>query len=93
MAGRSLDIPSSSIRVEVLTVDAFFFFDKEPGTGGLPVGTGGKVMCLLSGGIDSPVAAWRMIRRGCRAHFVHFHSYPILSRDVAGQGARAGRAC
>jgi thiamine biosynthesis protein ThiI len=37
-------------------------------------------MCLLSGGIDSPVAAWRMIRRGCRAAFVHFHSAPILSR-------------
>ena len=37
-------------------------------------------MVLLSGGIDSPVAAWRLIRRGCRAAFVHFHSYPILSR-------------
>ena len=37
-------------------------------------------MSLLSGGIDSPVAAWRLIRRGCRSHFVHFHSYPILSR-------------
>jgi thiamine biosynthesis protein ThiI len=36
-------------------------------------------MTLLSGGIDSPVAAWRLIRRGCRTHFVHFHSYPILS--------------
>jgi thiamine biosynthesis protein ThiI len=36
-------------------------------------------MSLLSGGIDSPVAAWRLIRRGCRSHFVHFHSYPILS--------------
>jgi thiamine biosynthesis protein ThiI len=38
------------------------------------------VTCLLSGGIDSPVAAWRMMRRGCRVHLVHFHSYPILSR-------------
>jgi thiamine biosynthesis protein ThiI len=38
------------------------------------------VVCLLSGGIDSPVAAWRMMRRGCRVLFVHFHSYPILSR-------------
>ena len=37
-------------------------------------------MCLLSGGIDSPVAAYRMMRRGCRAQLVHFHSYPILSR-------------
>ena len=40
----------------------------------------GRVGCLLSGGIDSPVAAWRMMRRGCRVVFVHFHSYPILSR-------------
>src|SRR5262249_5646579 len=53
---------------------------KERGAGGLPAGTSGKVMCLLSGGIDSPVAAWRVIHRGCRAYFVHFHSYPILSR-------------
>ena len=75
-----LSHPAVTIRIEVLTADAFFFFDKEAGAGGLPLGTGGKVMCLISGGIDSPVAAARVIRRGCRAHFVHFHSYPILSR-------------
>ena len=75
-----LDKPHVHIRVEVLTNDAYFHFKKEPGTGGLPIGTSGKVMALLSGGIDSPVAAWRLIRRGSRAHFVHFHSYPILSR-------------
>jgi thiamine biosynthesis protein ThiI len=68
------------LRVEILTADAFVHFRKEPGLGGLPIGTSGKVMALLSGGIDSPVAAWRLVRRGCRAHFVHFHSYPILSR-------------
>ena len=75
----SLNDPDVHIRVEVLTSDAFFHFLKEPGTGGLPIGTSGKVMTLLSGGIDSPVAAWRLMRRGCRTHFVHFHSYPILS--------------
>ena len=74
-----LERPDLHIRVEVLTHDALFHFAKEPGVGGLPVGTSGRVMALLSGGIDSPVAAWRLIRRGCRAHFVHFHSYPILS--------------
>ncbi len=74
-----LSHPALKIRIEVLSSDAFFFFDKHQGAGGLPVGTSGKVMCLLSGGIDSPVAAWRLIRRGCRAYFVHFHSYPILS--------------
>jgi thiamine biosynthesis protein ThiI len=61
---------------------------KEPGVGGLPVGTSGRVLALLSGGIDSPVAAWRLIRRGCRADFVHFHSYPILSNALAGKGPR-----
>jgi thiamine biosynthesis protein ThiI len=75
-----LSKPAFIIRVEVLSNDAFFFFDRQPGIGGLPVGTGGRVMTLLSGGIDSPVAAWRLIRRGCRTHFVHFHSYPILAR-------------
>jgi thiamine biosynthesis protein ThiI len=76
----NLSEPETVIRVEVLTADAFFYLEREPGAGGLPAGTSGRVMCLLSGGIDSPVAAWRMIRRGCRASFVHFHSYPILSR-------------
>ena len=75
-----LSHPEFVIRVEVLTTNAFFSFGRERGTGGLPVGTGGKVLALLSGGIDSPVAAWRLIRRGCRASFVHFHSYPILHR-------------
>lgn len=76
----NLDHPALVIRIEVLTTNAFFSFDRARGTGGLPVGSGGKVLALLSGGIDSPVAAWRLIRRGCRASFVHFHSYPILSR-------------
>jgi thiamine biosynthesis protein ThiI len=68
------------IHVELLTDDAFYFFGKEKGSGGLPTGTAGRVACLLSGGIDSPVAAHRMMKRGCAVTFVHFHSYPILSR-------------
>ncbi len=68
------------IHVELLSNDAFYFFGKERGPGGLPVGTAGRVACLLSGGIDSPVAAHRMMKRGCTVTFVHFHSYPILSR-------------
>ena len=75
-----LDEPELTIHVEALTNEAFYFFGKERGAGGLPVGASGRVACLLSGGIDSPVAAWRMMRRGCRVLFVHFHSYPILSR-------------
>ena len=59
---------------------AFYFFGKEPGAGGMPSGSGGRVACLLSGGIDSPVAAYRLMRRGCSVLLIHFHSYPILSR-------------
>jgi thiamine biosynthesis protein ThiI len=75
-----LSHPELTIHVEALTNEAFYFFGKERGAGGLPVGVSGRVACLLSGGIDSPVAAWRLMRRGCRVLFVHFHSYPILSR-------------
>jgi thiamine biosynthesis protein ThiI len=75
-----LGSPALTIHVEMLTEHAFYFFGKEPGAGGLPTGTGGRVACLLSGGIDSPVAAYRMMRRGCSVLLVHFHSYPILSR-------------
>ncbi len=75
-----LSNPALTIHVEALTDEAFYYYGKEPGAGGLPAGTSGRVVCLLSGGIDSPVAAWRMMRRGCRVFFVHFHSYPILSR-------------
>jgi thiamine biosynthesis protein ThiI len=69
-----------TIHLEMLSDHAFYFFGKDPGAGGLPTGTGGRLVCLLSGGIDSPVAAYRMMRRGCTVSFVHFHSYPILSR-------------
>jgi len=75
-----LDHAQLAIHVELLTDQAFYFFGKEKGPGGLPTGTAGRVVCLLSGGIDSPVAAHRMMKRGCRVTFVHFHSYPILSR-------------
>ena len=72
--------PALVVHVELLTDEAFYFFGKERGAGGLPTGTAGRVVCLLSGGIDSPVAAHRMMKRGCAVTFVHFHSYPILSR-------------
>jgi len=75
-----LDDAELTIHVELLTNEAFYFFGKLRGSGGLPTGTAGRVTCLLSGGIDSPVAAYRMMKRGCAVTFVHFHSYPILSR-------------
>jgi thiamine biosynthesis protein ThiI len=66
------------IHVEVLPAETFVYADPVPGPGGLPVGASGTVAALLSGGIDSPVAAWRMMKRGCRVVFVHFHSVPYL---------------
>jgi thiamine biosynthesis protein ThiI len=75
-----LDHAALTVHIEMLPDGAFYFFGKEPGAGGLPTGTSGRVACLLSGGIDSPVAAYRMMRRGCLVLFIHFHSYPILSR-------------
>ena len=75
-----LENPELEIHVEMHPDVAVYYFDKRPGAGGLPTGTGGRVACLLSGGIDSPVAAYRLMRRGCTVLFVHFHSYPILSQ-------------
>ena len=75
-----LEDPALTIHLEMLTEYAFYYFGKDAGAGGLPTGTGGRVACLLSGGIDSPVAAYRMMRRGCSVLLIHFHSYPILSR-------------
>jgi thiamine biosynthesis protein ThiI len=71
-----MDNPDAVFYVEIVGGRAFLYLSKIPGAGGLPSGTGGKVLCLLSGGIDSPVAAFRMMRRGCRVHFIHFHSFP-----------------
>ncbi len=68
-----------NVHVEVLPEETFIYTAKLPGPGGLPVGASGRVAALMSGGIDSPVAAWRMMKRGCRVVFVHFHSVPYLS--------------
>src|SRR5881296_1524921 len=70
--------PELEIHVEVMPAETFVYVDPVAGPGGLPVGASGTVAALLSGGIDSPVAAWRMMKRGCRVVFVHFHSVPYL---------------
>jgi tRNA uracil 4-sulfurtransferase len=80
LTGARVDLrnPELEIHVEVLPAETFVYAGRLAGPGGLPVGTAGTVAALLSGGIDSPVAAWRMIKRGCRVVFVHFHSVPYL---------------
>jgi len=74
-----LENPGLTISIEILPDAAYVSAGKLPGAGGLPVGVTGRGLVLLSGGIDSPVAAYRMMRRGMRVDFVHFHSYPLVS--------------
>ena len=75
-----LDHPEFSVNVELLKREAFYSFGKERGAGGMPTGVSGRVACLLSGGIDSPVAAYRLAKRGCSVVPIHFHSYPFVTR-------------
>jgi thiamine biosynthesis protein ThiI len=74
-----LENPALVVTVEILPDAAYIAAGKRPGAGGLPVGITGHGIALLSGGIDSPVAAHRMMRRGLRLDFVHFHSHPLVS--------------
>jgi thiamine biosynthesis protein ThiI len=64
--------------IDVREERAYVFVERLPGLGGLPVGTLGRALCLLSGGIDSPVAAWLAMKRGCSVSFASFHSSPWL---------------
>jgi thiamine biosynthesis protein ThiI len=68
--------PDLTIHVLVDEKGIFTWTHKVPGPGGLPVGVGGRATCLISGGIDSPVAAYLLMKRGMRLDFVHFHSVP-----------------
>jgi len=72
--------PDLIVYIELLAKEAYYSLDKIQGPGGMPVGVSGKVACLISGGIDSPVAAYRMMKRGCNAVFVHFSGRPLVSR-------------
>ena len=72
--------PDYTVYVEVRDLAAYVHGPAEPGAGGLPTGVGGRAMCLLSGGIDSPVAAWMVAKRGVEIESVHFFSYPYTSQ-------------
>ena len=71
-----LSNPDVSLRVDVTRGSAVVYSDKQPGPGGLPVGTSGRVLHLFSGGIDSPVAAWLLMKRGCVPVYLHFYLAP-----------------
>lgn len=72
--------PDCVLFVDLRKDKSYVFEQKISGFGGLPLGTNGKGMVLLSGGIDSPVAAWMMAKRGMLIEAVHFHSYPYTSQ-------------
>ncbi|MFA6027842.1 MAG: tRNA uracil 4-sulfurtransferase ThiI [Patescibacteria group bacterium] len=75
-----LENPEINCFVEIVKNIAYVYFKKEKGLGGLPVGSSGKAICLLSGGIDSPVAAYYAAKRGLSVSYLHFHSYPHTSK-------------
>jgi thiamine biosynthesis protein ThiI len=74
--GVDLHHPACTISIVIGAGTARLFSETIDGPGGLPVGTSGQVSLLLSGGIDSPVAGWSAMRRGCQLHAVYFHSFP-----------------
>jgi thiamine biosynthesis protein ThiI len=83
--GRGVDLshPAATVRIEVVQGSAYVYARRLAGAGGLPVGTSGKVLALLSAGIDSPVAAWRMMKRGAVVVGVHFSGRPFTSDESA----------
>ncbi|MDV3277311.1 MAG: tRNA 4-thiouridine(8) synthase ThiI [Nitrososphaerales archaeon] len=90
---RKVDLtdPSTTIHVDVLKGRALVYSAKVRGPGGLPVGTAGKVMHLFSGGIDSPVAAWLLMKRGCQPVYLHFYSAPDAEYALKSKVARIVR--
>jgi thiamine biosynthesis protein ThiI len=83
--GAAVDLtsPDVTVHIEVVGPRALVYTDRRKGPGGLPVGVSGKVVSLLSGGIDSPVATLRMLKRGARAVLCHFHSAPFTDLSSA----------
>jgi thiamine biosynthesis protein ThiI len=79
--GASVDLknPEKTIYISVLPSEILVVWERHEGPGGLPVGTSGRVVSLFSGGIDSPVASWLMMKRGCIVDLLHFYALPDVS--------------
>ena len=88
--GKSVDLshPDLSVHVDVVRGSALVYSDKSKGPGGLPLGTAGRVMHLFSGGIDSPVAAWLLMKRGTRPVYLHFYLAPTPQAAVGSKITR-----
>lgn len=74
--------PEQTFYVEIRNDAAYLFYQKIPGMGGLPVGSAGKSLCLLSGGIDSPVSAYYAMKRGMKVDFIYFHAHPFTGEET-----------
>ncbi len=83
-----LDHPEFTLFAECLSRQVILSAGRCRGPGGLPAGSAGRVLCLLSGGIDSPVAAFLMMTRGCLVDFVHFHSFPFVKDRQSAEKCR-----
>lgn len=81
----NLSQPDETIFIEIVEGVAYVYRAKIRGAGGLPVGVSGKVVALLSAGFDSPIASYSLMKRGAKVIFVHFHSYPYVTRDSVDQ--------
>lgn len=77
-----LHAPELVIGVEIRSEGTFVHGATQPGPGGMPVGSAGRALCLLSGGIDSPVAAWFALKRGLAVDHVHFHAFPFTGEQA-----------
>ena len=86
-----LDEPDATLFVEVLKDRILLSRERILGPGGFPVGTSGRVLALVSGGIDSPVAAWRMMKRGCTVPMVSFHAFPLQDRTLIDKARELSR--
>jgi tRNA uracil 4-sulfurtransferase len=86
-----LEAPELTVHVEVLRDRILYSFDKQAGPGGFAVGSSGRVLALLSGGIDSPVAAHRLMKRGCMVVLAHFHAFPLLDHTTIDKARELAR--
>lgn len=87
----NLGAPRLAAELEIRQDRAFLCYERIEGPGGLPPGTGGPVMALLSGGIDSPVACYLMMKRGCLVDYVTFHSEPYTPPELILKVGRIAR--
>ena len=81
----NLTAPDETVYIEIVNGAAYVYRSKMQGIGGLPVGVSGRVVGLLSAGFDSPVACWKLMKRGASVIFIHFHSMPYTSQQSVDQ--------